>query len=140
MGIFQKLEKTTIANTIFVLLGLNLVLQVLIIMGFLPASMVWGGRLESFDQLLLAFVMGMGVMFLIGLVVAFKTGYIKHRIPEKIVNALLWVCGFFFLLNTLGNLASASILESIIFTPITIVLAASFFALSFKKNSVQGKK
>lgn len=137
MKFAEKISLKLATNIILILLLANLIFQTLVMIGVVPFDMVWGGRLESKEEMARTVPIGMLVMVLIGLIVALKAAYIKNGISDKILNALLWLCGLLFILNTLGNIASTSSLEALIFTPMSILLAVMVFVLSTKRKPLE---
>lgn len=134
MKFIDKFSLPFVAKLILILLSINMVFQVLVIAGVIPFDMVWGGRLESREEMLRVLPAGLGVMVFVGIVVALKAAYIRNGISEKILNAFLWLFGLLFILNTLGNIVSTSSLEALIFTPVSLVMAIFIFILSTKRR------
>ena len=121
----------------------NLVLLFLLLLGFmhilillkiLPAGFVWGGQIENAEQnmLLLEFIaLAMTAIFII--IIAGKTGYFDTSKARTLFNIATWLIFVYLVLNTVGNLASASRTETLIFTPITIIMALLVLRLAVEK-------
>jgi hypothetical protein len=110
-------------NSILAISACALLFQLLILAEILPYHIVWGGRLESLFQMRLFVSFSIIINVLILLVIAMKGAYIEMRIPEKVVNGILWGLVLLFSLNTLGNALSLSTFEALVFTPVTLVCA-----------------
>ncbi len=115
------------AKASFVLYLLFIVFHLLVIAGIIPQNIVWGGRIESKDELIIFEVISIIILLLCLLITHFRNKYVNHTKFNKVTKAGMWLLFILFSLNTVGNLFAVSILEKALFTPITILLA--FFAL-----------
>ncbi len=97
--------------------------------GIIPYSIVWGGRLTSVSAMLVFETVSLFVNGLIIFVLAHYAGYV-NVLNQKVVRAILWVLSGLFILNTVGNLSSVSTIEKLVFTPLTAILAILFFLLA----------
>ncbi len=104
-----------------VLLSLVLIYHFMIITGLIPYEATWGGRLENREQMLRFETVSIVVNLFILAVVLIKAGYLKWQVPLRLLKVLLWAFAALFALNTVGNLASTSLTELIIFTPLTAI-------------------
>lgn len=123
---FIMLNKTPFKfaiNGMLTLLGIILIFHLLVLLQVIPYQIVWGGRLQSVADMQRFEIISILVNGLIILVILLKSGYIKHIIPIKIIDALMWVIVGLFALNTVGNLFAQTATEMIVFTPMTIILA-----------------
>jgi hypothetical protein len=107
--------------------SLVILFHVLVIIGIIPFNMVWGGRLQSQEQMILFEMTSILINGVMLGVVAVYVDYLKAKVNPKIIKAALWLMVILFSLNTIGNLFSNNELEKMIFTPITLLLA--FFSL-----------
>ncbi len=122
------------ANALLIALSALAVFHILMVLGVLPASMVWGGRADGARvNLGLLEVVSLVVTGLIALVVAAKIGYLKAERFRRVIAVSMWVVFAYFVLNTLGNLASSSSLEKAIFTPVSLVLSILALRLAIEK-------
>jgi hypothetical protein len=106
-----------------VLLLIALTYHLIILAELIPYEAVWGGRLKSSEQMRQFELISIAINLFILLVILIKGGYIKINIPKLIINTFLWLFVILFTLNSIGNLFSVSIWETIIFTPLTIISA-----------------
>ena len=127
---------TIAANIATLLFGIVIILQLLLALGILPVTMFWGGtQTELTLGLRLASVAGAIILALFAYVIRRRAGLIGDPPPSTLIKILSWVITAFMVLNTLGNLASQSTAEKIVFTPLTILLAISCFIVSISKTS-----
>ena len=129
----NKINFKLAVNTILLIAFFVLGFHTLIITGVIPYEYVWGGRLESFEQMLKFESISVMVNLLIIFIVGIKGSYFRPFLPKKTVTVVLWIFTIFFVLNTIGNIVSLNSLETIIATPITIILALLFFRLATEK-------
>ena len=127
---------TIAANIATLLFGIVIILQLLLALGILPVTMFWGGtQTELTLGLRLASVAGAIILALFAYVIRRRAGLIGRPPPSTLVKILSWVITAFMVLNTLGNLASQSTAEKIVFAPLTILLAITCFIVSISKTS-----
>jgi hypothetical protein len=119
----RKINFLFAIKTLIVLTLIALTYHLIIITELIPYDAVWGGRLKSREQMLQFEFVSIAINLFMLLVILIKGVYIKIKIPKLIVNSFLWLFAILFAFNTVGNLFSVSIWETIIFTPITLISA-----------------
>jgi len=117
------------------ILSLLILFHLSILFGILPGDIVWGSQINDQETLLVMEIISLAVtvLFLASTII-----YIKDRtnsLKRKLTRVLLWFMSVYFLLNTIGNLLSESKIESIIFTPVAIILALASLRLAIEKPS-----
>lgn len=117
-----------------VLFSANLVFHVLILIGVIDYTLVWGGRLKTEAKMLQFETVSLTLNAVFLLVVCMRMNWVSLNIPRIALTITLWIMTGLFLLNTLGNLASLNSWETIIFTPVTIVLAVFCAVLAMAKK------
>lgn len=95
--------------------------HVLILTQVIPYTIVWAGKLKSVQEMLLFEIVSILINGFLILVLLLKGDYIKNSISVKLLNGIIWFFVFVFLLNTLGNLTSKTLLEKTVFTALTLV-------------------
>ena len=130
MNMIKKINIELAVNTILILAALVFVFHILIISGVIPYQYVWGGRLESNEQMLRFESISMIINLFIIFIVSIKGNYIRPYLSSKVVKVFFWIFSILFVLNTIGNLLSLNSLEAIIATPITFILALMFLRLA----------
>ena len=124
-----KFSVVTLISISIVTLGYH----ILIITGVIPFEIVWGGKLETREQMLQFESVSIFINLFILVVVLIKGNYLKINIPLKLINILCWFFATLFALNTLGNIFAESIWEAVIFTPITLLSSILFWRLAIEK-------
>ena len=121
-------------NIMIVLLSLVMLFHLSVFMQFIPYTIVWAGKLNNLQEMrvfesvsLLLGTFNMAVFLM-------KGNYIKHKIPMKIINAIIWFFVFLFSLNTVGNFFAKSDFELYVFTPLTFISALLCLRIVFNKK------
>ena len=123
------------ANSLLGILSLVTVFHLFVVMGIIPFEIVWGGRLESTDQMIVFESVSLLVNIIMILVVMLHTGRFKVRADQRITTVVLWFMTILFLINTVGNLLSTNQTEKIIFTPLTAILCVFCFRLAIGRKT-----
>lgn len=110
-------------RTMLVLLSAILCLHILALLGVIPAEFVWGGRISSYEQMLVMESVALIITILMFTTVAAKAGYFKlsQYIPRCYIDLGLWLMVVMLLLNTVGNIAAQTNLEVLTFTPLSLL-------------------
>jgi hypothetical protein len=133
-GIMKKLISIKLASNIIITINtIALLMHILILLTILPYDFVWGGRLKSEGDLILFESISIVVQILFISIIAVKAGYVFKGKLKRTVNVGTWVMFGLMVLNTIGNLASSSGLETTVMTPLTIVLALLVLRLAIEK-------
>lgn len=122
-------------KTMLVLLLIALSYHLIIIAELIPYEAVWGGRLESIEQMRRFELFSIIINLFMIIVILTKGSYIKTRMPLFMTNSFLWLFTLLFTLNTVGNFYSMSLLEAIIFTPITFLSAILCLRLALERKA-----
>lgn len=120
-------------KTLAAFLSLLLIFHLLVLFGILPSDIVWGSQLTNKEMLIYMETTSLAVtiVFLSNTII-----YIKDKSNptfRKLARVLLWFMACYFLLNTINNILSENNLETLIFTPISIILAFLSFRLALEK-------
>ena len=110
-------------NIILAFLTAVLVFHTLILTGVIPYGIVWAGKISTDAEMRKLEVVSILVNAFAILIMVLKADYIKHKIPAKILKAIIWLLAVLFSLNTIGNLFAESGFELYFFTPLTFILA-----------------
>jgi hypothetical protein len=134
VGEIKKLISIRLASNIIITINtLAILMHVLILLKIIPYEFVWGGRLKSDSELIIFESISIVVQILFVSIISVKAGYVLKGKFKKTANFGTWVMFGLMVLNTIGNLASKSGLETIVMTPITILLALLVFRLAIEK-------
>ncbi len=124
------------ATAATVLFAVVILLQLLLAAGILPVTMAWGGQQDTLTfslrvaSLVAVFVLGCFIY-----VIRRRAGLIGPEPIPVSIKVMSWVITGFMALNTLGNLASSSLGETLLFTPITFVLLICCGVVSLSRSS-----
>ena len=130
----QSTARTTgnIATLVFVVV---IVLQFLLALGILPVTMAWGGSQSVLTpSLRLAHVLAALVLAGFGYVIRRRAGLLVDARPSRLIKILAWVVTGFLVFNTLGNFASSSAAEKLVFGSLTSVLVIACLLVSSSRS------
>ncbi len=106
----------------YILLGLftaAVIFQLVVLVGFIPTEMVWGGRLQNEQERTVGALVSIAFLLLFTALVI-----LRMRRPSFMLGKWgMWTVCALFALNTVGNLFALDLRETLIFTPITLVSA-----------------
>jgi hypothetical protein len=108
---------------LIVLMILLLVMHVLILAGFLPYDIVWGGQIDDPSSVVGYEAAALIIMFVFLAIVALRLGYIKADRLKRVAGIGMWIVFAYFVFNSVANFASAVSMENLIFGPISIAMA-----------------
>jgi len=101
-------------------MALTSIFHSLVLLGVFPYDMVWGGRLETHAEMVMFERVSLVINLFFLFIALLRANILKLPVSDKLIRAILWFMAGLFLLNTVGNLLSQSLLETLIFTPITL--------------------
>ncbi len=114
------------ANLATILFGLFMGAQLLLALGVLPITMAWGGRqTELTPGLRMASMAAILVLGVFIYIVRYRAGLVGSVPTPMSIRVLAWVVTGFMALNTLGNFASLSRAERLLFGPVTLMITAA---------------
>jgi len=121
----------TVANISTILFAVVIVLQILLALGILPISMAWGGRRSQLTpSLRIASLVAVVLLGVFIYVIRYRAGLLGVMPIPMVIKIFSWVITAFMAFNTLGNIASSSKMEKLIFAPITILLTLACLIVS----------
>ena len=132
MEVIKKINIQFAGTVMLVMLSCVVVFHLLVLSGAIPYSVVWGGRLESTSQMYLFGAVSITINLAVIATVGIKVGYIKPFIPKRAVTFLLWALAILFALNTVGNIFSKNTLETILFTPLTLISSVLCYRMAIE--------
>ncbi|MGV3503594.1 MAG: hypothetical protein ACO1O1_07790 [Adhaeribacter sp.] len=137
----QKLipQRVAVAG-LLIILSLVVVFHVLVLTGFIPFEIVWGGRLKTQEQMVKFEAASIFINLVMLGIVSLKAGLLKAPVSPFFIRVSLWVMFALFLINTLGNLASLNTFEQMVFTPLTLLLSLFSLRLALSKNPVASQE
>jgi len=112
--------KVAVYGILFLLSAL-LIFHILMVLRLLPAKIVWGGNLESNRQI---YSFEMVSLFLNVLMILVIINFINPKKETfKRWSVFILIMFIYFLINTIANIFSVSLMETLIFTPFSLILA-----------------
>ena len=115
-----------------IIFSLMFIFHILVLTGTIPYSTVWGNRLSSRSQMYRFETVSILINILILWVVATRGGYLRAVLSRGTNHIVLWVLAGYFALNAVGNLASTSQFEQLVFGPLAILCTFLFIRMAFK--------
>ena len=125
----KKLPFKFALNSMLALLSLVCVFHLLVITQIIPYTIVWAGKLNSLQEMLVFETVSIIVNIFLICVILSKGNYIKKLLSEKVLIIILWFFVIVFSLNTIGNLFSKTSFETLVFTPLTFISAILCFRI-----------
>ncbi len=112
--------KTAIHILIWILIVLFFY-HILIVTGEISFQSVWGGRLQSEQDMVRFESIAILLNLLMLIVVFIKGGYINIPNSRNLICLFLWIFGVMFILNALGSAISQNPVETWLFTPLALL-------------------
>jgi len=120
-----------VANIATILFAVVIVLQILLAAGILPVSMAWGGRQSQLtSSLRIASLIAAVLLGAFIYVTRYRAGLVAQGPIPMFIKVISWIITVFMAFNTLGNIASSSNGEKLIFGPITFLLTIASLIVS----------
>ena len=110
------------------------VFHILVLLGYVPTTIVWGGRFSNTSDIYQLEVVSLVLNVLLLLFTLSNMGIWLKPLPHILNKVLLGVFCLLFLLNTVGNTMAKTNIEKYIFTPITAISFFCFGLLFFRKT------
>lgn len=129
----QKIISASLASRLMiVIISLVLIFHILVISGIIPYSIIWGGKLKSHADMVSFESISIAINCVMLSIILMRAKIITFNNHPVKIRVALWTMVILFSLNTIGNLFAETLLEKIIFTPLTIVLAILSYRLAIK--------
>lgn len=111
---------------------LAILFHLLVMAGIIAPGVVWGGRVQSPNELIKMESISFIILVFMALIIAIKARWIFFKIA-KVADYVVWLIPLLFFLNTWGNLQALNAMERFIFTPITLVLTLISLRIALEK-------
>jgi hypothetical protein len=105
----------------------------MVLFDFAPIDFLWGGRMETKEQLLGFEIISFIVMVLCFFIVLVRTEGIRIPALTGVSRIALWILSILFLVNTIGNIFANTTFEKI-FALFTVALAVLCLRLALEKT------
>ena len=124
-----------IANTLLILLGLLILFHVCVITGWISPDIVWGGRIDTRQELIHMELASISMLLLFALIILVKIHVIDMDWIKPLAQLGLWLMAIFFLINTVTNILAIGSFERYLFAPTSLVLGLLTIRLALIKVS-----
>lgn len=121
------------ATTILILLGLIILFHLGIVAGFISPEFVWGGRIQTREDLVHMELASICMLLLFALIVLVKIDLIDMDWIKPLAQFGLWMMALYFLINTVTNCLALTAVERYLFAPLALILAALTIRLALYK-------
>lgn len=123
------------------LFGLFMLFHLAVIVGvvffnYVPIDFLWGGRMETREQLLTFECISLTVLTLCFFTVLIKSERIKLPGLKGTAGIVLWIFFILFLLNTIGNIYATNTFEKF-FAIVTAIIAVLCLRLALEKKPTE---
>lgn len=127
------MKPTIYIRLLLFLLSLVTAFHLCILIKLIPYDIVWGGRLKTDNQMYRFEIISVLVNLVLISILLIKGSYLKFRLNKKIMNVILWIFFFIFVLNTIGNILANTTFEKL-FSVLTFILAILLWNILIKRN------
>ena len=121
-------------NLMIALLSVVMLFHLSVFLQFIPYTIVWAGKLKNLQEMRVFESVSILLCTFNFAVFLLKGNYIRHKIPMKIINGIIWFYVVLFSFNTVGNLFAKSDFELYVFTPLTFISALLCLRIVWNKN------
>ncbi|MDG1297637.1 MAG: hypothetical protein P8P48_10905 [Saprospiraceae bacterium] len=123
------MKKKVALISMFFILGIVLIFHTLILTELIPYDKVWAGKLNSVEEMKSFETISILLNAFMLIVLYLKYRKLGQGTTSKVIDLLIWIFAGFFVLNTVGNLFSKSMVELILGTLLTLTSAILCFVI-----------
>lgn len=123
------MKKKVALISMFFILGIVLIFHTLILTELIPYDIVWAGKLNSVEEMKSFETISILLNAFMLTVLYLKYRKLEQGTTSKVIDILIWIFAGFFVLNTVGNLFSKSMVELILGTLLTLTSAILCFVI-----------
>lgn len=125
--------KTAVTTAVILLLLVTL-FNLCVMVGLIPYTIVWGGRLENHEQMVVFELVSIVINFFCLAVVLVKA---RRFLPSlgKAADIVAWLLPVLYFFGILGNAASTSATEKALFVPLTVLLFVLTLRIALEKTA-----
>ncbi len=117
-------------RAITIILSAIVLFHLLVLLQVVPHEVVSGGKFEDFESMLPFEIVSIVLNLSFILLVRFRA----RRPQSKPGRIGMWILFALFSLNTLGNLFAETTTETLVFTPLTLILAVLSLRLALNEK------
>lgn len=124
---------TNYIKVLVFLLSLVTIFHFCLVFKLIPYTIAWGGRLSNDTEMYRFETVSILVNLFLISILLIKGNYLKVRLNEKVINVILWIFFFLFILNTIGNVLAKTNFEKS-FAVLTLILSLLIWKILKKKT------
>lgn len=117
------ISKSIAAKLMLILLSVVIAFHISVLIGVVPYTIVWAGKLKSLEEMYLFESISIGLNLFLMAVILQRFRFLRPMVKDGMLDFILWIFVLIFSLNTVGNLFSKSTIELILGTTLTLVSA-----------------
>lgn len=129
----NRLNVRLAGNMLLIILCFLAIMNILILFHVIPYDIIMGGQLKNRYIANIAVSFSLAIILLFSLMIAAKLNFIITKRFQKASTIGIWVMFIYFVINTIGNLASEVKFENFVFAPISIVVSLLTWRLAVEK-------
>lgn len=133
MNVPDNMKTNIYIRLMLILLSFVTVFHIGIIVKLIPYDIAWGGRLKNDQEMYVFETISILINLLLISVLFIKAGFLKVKVNKKLINAVLWIFFFLFILNTVGNILAKTTFEKM-FAVLTLITAVFLWKILRKKD------
>lgn len=137
MKLISRIPLRLAAVFLMVQIVLVLIFHTLILLNLISLKVVWGGRIESRDQLLVLEGVSFAVNIFLFWIIGQRSGHFHKRWSDQSLRVALLIMTFLFLFNTLGNIVAVHPFEKYFFGTLTLISSILCLRLAIKERPEQ---
>ncbi len=129
----QHISKGAIeGRALLIIFGLLFSFHLLVLLGIIPPTIVWAGKIKSSKDLILLESISLLVLVIASVFVLLKMRSIHFGLQSWVINIGMWILFVFFSLNTIGNMTAMNPIEKYGFGFLTFLIALLSLRLTLK--------
>jgi hypothetical protein len=125
-----RISEKTAGYFLLILMACTIVFHGFVLLGIVPYNIVWGGQLESVEEMYMMESVSIGLTLFMAWMVAVRIEVLHAKFPALLSQFIFGGMALLFLLNTIGNLFAVNRLETLLFTPLTLLSTIACFRLA----------
>lgn len=133
MNVPDNMKTNIYIRLMLILLSFVTVFHIGIIVKLIPYDIAWGGRLKNDQEMYVFETISILINLLLISVLFIKAGFLKVKVNKKLINAVLWIFFFLFILNTVGNILAKTTFEKM-FAVLTLISAVFLWKILREKD------
>lgn len=130
--ILKRIPQQWAIRVIYSICCLAIIVHLLVIVNILPSKYVWGGKIKDSSSSVILSLIAILINAILLLIVFVKLKAKAKPVLSTIIKGVLLFYALLYALNTIGNLLAESTIETLVFTPLTLLLSVACFRLIIK--------